>query len=131
MKYPKLSKQELRQHIKRFVADPGRGISIKLFVELAGISNGHFYDVFIYEVEPLTENVQRRVGKAYNEWREGNVRVMKRRDNTRYVDYRKVAQPVYMPKMGLQVTSEGIKIKVGMTNRHDYSEISLDEALKG
>jgi hypothetical protein len=56
---------------------------------------------------------------------------MKRHDNTRYVDYRKESQPVFMPKMGLQVTSDGIKIKVGMTNRHDYSEISLDEALRG
>ena len=59
------------------------------------------------------------------------MKVMKRRDNTRYVDYRKESQPVFMPKMGLQVTSEGIKIKVGMSNRHDYSEISLDEALRG
>jgi alpha-galactosidase/6-phospho-beta-glucosidase family protein len=117
--------------MQRFYADKERGISIALFAELAGISHGHFHDVFIYNHEPLTENVQRRVSKAYQQWKAGNVKVMKRRDNTRYVDYRKESQPVFMPKMGLQVTSEGIKIKVGMVNRHDYSEISLDEALRG
>ena len=126
-----LTKRELTKHMQRFVADKDRGISIALFAELAGISHGHFYDVFIYNTEPLTEMVQRRVSKAYQQWKAGNVKVMKRIDNTRYVDYRKESQPVFMPKMGLQVTSDGIKVKVGMVNRHDYSEITLDEALRG
>jgi hypothetical protein len=107
------------------------GISIALFSELCGVDRQHMMDVFIHERYPVSEYVQTRVNRGYLHWKQGKVRVMKRVDNTRYVDYRKVAQPVYMPKMGLQVTSEGIKIKVGMTNRHDYSEISLDEALKG
>jgi hypothetical protein len=128
---PPLSKRELTKHMQRFNADKERGISIALFAELAGISAGHFYDVFIYGKEPLTEMVQRRVSKAYQQWKAGNVKVMKRIDNTRYVDYRKESQPVFMPKMGLQVTSDGIKIKVGMVNRHDYSETTLDEALRG
>jgi alpha-galactosidase/6-phospho-beta-glucosidase family protein len=126
-----LSKRELTKHMQRFNADKDRGISIALFAELAGISHGHFYDVFIYNAEPLTEMVQRRVSKAYQQWKAGNVKVMKRIDNTRYVDYRKESQPVFVPKMGLQVTSDGIKVKVGMVNRHDYSEITLDEALRG
>ena len=126
-----LSKRELTKHMQRFNADKDRGISIALFAELAGISHGHFYDVFIYNNEPLTEMVQRRVSKAYQQWKAGNVKVMKRIDNTRYVDYRKESQPVFLPKMGLQVTSDGIKVKVGMVNRHDYSETTLDEALRG
>jgi hypothetical protein len=126
-----LSKKELTKHMQRFNADKDRGISIALFCELAGISKTHFQDVFLLNNEPLTETVQRRVSKAYQQWKAGNVKVMQRIDRTRYVDYRKTPQPVYMPKMGLQVTSEGIKLKVGMTNRHDYSEISLDEALRG
>ena len=126
-----LSKRELTKHMQRFYADKERGISIALFAELAGISHGHFHDVFIYNHEPLTENVQRRVSKSYQQWKAGNVKVMKRHDNTRYVDYRKESQPVFMPKTWLQVTAEGIKVKVGMVNRHDYSEISLDEALRG
>ena len=49
-----LSKRELTKHMQRFNADKDRGISIALFAELAGISVGHFYDVFIYNKEPLT-----------------------------------------------------------------------------
>jgi alpha-galactosidase/6-phospho-beta-glucosidase family protein len=97
---PPLSKRELTKHMQRFYADKDRGISIALFAELAGISHGHFHDVFIYNEEPLTENVQKRVSKAYQQWKAGNVKVMKRIDNTRYVDYRKESQPVFKPKNG-------------------------------
>ena len=128
---PPLSKRELKRQIKRFLKDPDRGISQELFAQLAGINREHMLDVFIYETELLTEYVQMRVSKAYQQWKAGDVKVMQRIDRTRYVDYRKESKPVFVPRTGLQVTSEGIKIKVGMVNRHDYSEITLDEALRG
>ena len=117
--------------MKRFVADKDRGISIPLFCDLAGISVAHFRDVFVDEKHPLTETMQRRVNKAYAHWKAGMVRVMRRNDNTRYVDYRREAKPPIMPNVGLKLTSEGIKLRVGMVNRHDYSESDLKEALRG
>jgi hypothetical protein len=126
-----LSKQELLLHMKRFIADKERGISIPLFCELAGISKAHFLDVFDKQVHPLSETMQIRVNKAYMQWKAGRVKVMKRNDNTRYVDYRREPKPPIMQGMGLKVTSEGIKLRVGMVNRHDYSESDLDEALRG
>jgi hypothetical protein len=126
-----LTKAELLRQMKRFVKDSERGISIALFCELAGINKQHFYDVFVYRSEPLTAYIQLRVSKAYQQWKEGNVKIMKRKDNTRFVDYRKQPEPVFLPGMGLKVTPDGIKIKVGMVNRHDYSELDLNEALRG
>jgi hypothetical protein len=126
-----LPKSELLLHMQRFNADKERGISIPLFCELAGISTTHFRDVFINKTHPMSEMVQRRVNKAYMQWKSGWVKVMKRNDNTRYVDYRREAKPPIMQGMGLKVTSEGIKLRVGMVNRHDYSEIDLNEALRG
>jgi hypothetical protein len=126
-----LSKSELLKQMKRFNADKDRGISIPLFCDLAGMSVEHFRDVFINDKHPLTETVQRRVNKAYIHWKMGMVKVMKRNDNTRYVDYRREAKPPIMPNMGLKLTSEGIKLRVGMVNRHDYSETDLNEALRG
>lgn len=126
-----LSKQELLLHMKRFIADKERGISIPLFCELAGISKAHFLDVFDKRLHPLSETMQIRVNKAYMQWKAGRVKVMKRNDNTRYVDYRREPIPPIMQGMGLKVTSEGIKLRVGMVNRHDYSETDLDEALRG
>lgn len=126
-----LTKQELFRQMKRFVKDQERGISIALFCELAGINKQHFYDVFIHRTYPQTELMQLRVSKAYQQWKEGNVKVMRRKDNTRFVEYRRESKPALMPGMGLKVTPDGIKIKVGMVNRHDYSEIDLQEALRG
>jgi hypothetical protein len=126
-----LPKAELKRQMKRFIADKDRGISISLFCELAGVSTIQFLGVFEYETRPLTEYIQRRVNKAYMQWKAGAVKIMKRIDNTRYVDYRKVAQPPIIHGMGLKVTSDGIKLRVGMVNRHDYSESDLNEALRG
>jgi len=126
-----LSKTELKRQIKKFLHDKDRGISVALFAELSGVSKTMLMDVFYYEKEPLSEMVQRRVNKAYMQWKAGSVKIMKRQDNTRYVDYRRTPEPPIMHGMGLKVTSEGIKLRVGMVNRHDYSEIDLNEALRG
>ena len=122
-----LPKRELIRQIKKFLADKDRGISIQLFADLCGISMAHLLDVFKYESEPLTEMIQIRVNKAYGQWREGRVRVMKRQNNPRYVDYRKEPVSPYMPSTKLTMTREGIKLKVGMANRHDYSDINFNE----
>jgi len=125
-----LPKRELKTIIKRFLKDKDRGISISLFADLAGISKGHLMDVFFYESEPLTEMVQRRVSKAYEEWRDGEVSIMKNRDKTRFVQYRKEAKPVLERTNALQFVNGGIKIKMGITNKYDYDVNDLDEQLK-
>ena len=122
-----LPKTELKRQIKRFLLDKDRGISIPLFADLCGLSTAHIRDVFLEECEPLTEMVQMRVNKAYHEWKSGRVRVMKRQNNTRYVDYRKEAVSPIMPSTKLTFTHQGIKLKVGMSNRHDYSDIDFNE----
>ena len=126
-----LSKKELIRQIKAFLSDHNRGISIALFAELCGLSDKTIKEVFIYERMPLTENVQIRVNKGYNQLKQGNVKIMQRPDRSRYVAYRRESQPVIEPSMGLKVTSEGIKLKIGPRNRHDYSELSLDDVLRG
>ena len=126
-----LSKEELKRQIKRFISDKERGIGLEHFCEIAGVSKGHFLDVFYYGIHPLTENIQMRVNRAYEHWKEGRLVVMKRGNNTRYVDYRKTPKAPFFAKTGLKLTPEGIKIRVGMVNRHDYSEPDLHEQLRG
>ena len=82
-----LTKVELKRQIKRFLQDKDRGISIALFAELAGIHKEHLLDVFMTDDAPLTEYVQNRVSRAYQQWKAGKVKVMQRIDRTRYVDY--------------------------------------------
>lgn len=123
-------KSQLKPIIKRFLKDKDRGISIQLFADLAGISKGHLMDVFYYESEPMTEMVQRRVSKAYVEWRDGEVAIMQNRDNTKFVQYRKDNKPVMQKSSSLQMVNGAIKIKMGITNKYDYDVDNLDEQLK-
>lgn len=126
--YPKT---ELFRLMERFYADKERGISIKLFCELCGIGVQTWKDVFVYNKQPLSERMQIRVSKGYNEWLQGRVRIMQNHDQTRFVDYRKEAKPPLMASTALQLTPDGFKVRVGMVNRHDYSQPDLDEALRG
>ena len=125
-----IPKAELRKIMKRFLRDSQRGISIELFAQLAGLSASIIKLVFVYETEPLTEYVQRRVSKAYTEWKNGEVSIMQNRDQTRFVQYRKDAKPVLEKKNSLQLVNGQIKLKIGIENRYDYSKLTLDEQLK-
>ena len=124
------TKKELFVIMKRFLKDKDRGISIALFAELCGLSNTILKDVFINEEEPLTEYVQRRVNKGYREWMAGEVAIMQNRDNTKFVQYRKEAKPVLQRTNKLTVENGAVKIKLGITNKYDYSGSTLDEQLE-
>ena len=124
-------KTELRRIIKRFLQDKNRGISISLFAELAGLSTSHIRDVFLNESEPMTEYVQRRVSKAYQEWIKGEVAIMQNRDTSLFVQYRKEAKPILHKSSKLTLINGEIKINMGIKPKYDYSDLTLDEQLKG
>lgn len=111
--------------------DPNRGISIKLFADLCGVSETMMKDVFLENVCPLSEYIQRRVSKGYRDYVKGNVAVYKNRDNTRFVDYRRVPKPRIARSMGLDVVNGEIRLKIGIRNRSDYSDRTIDEKLRG
>ena len=121
-----LTKVELLRQIKKFLQDPDRGISHAMFAELCGINKFYMMDVFVYQTEPLSETVQIRVNKGYDAWKRGMVKTMVRRNQTRYVDYRKEPKPNLAPSMGLKLVGGQLKLRVGMVNRHDYSQRDLN-----
>jgi hypothetical protein len=125
-----ISKHELKRIIKSFLEDKKRGISMRLFAELAGISETYLQSIFLYELEPLTEIVQIRVSKAFNAWKNGEVSIMETFHGKRFIQYRKIAQPLAKKTLGLKYTKEGIKINLGIKPKYDYSGTNLDEELK-
>jgi len=127
---PVIPRQELKRTIKRFLSDKNRGISIPLFAELCGVSVAILRLVFIKEEEPLTEYVQRRVSKGYQSWLRGEVAVMMNRDQTRFVQYRKEPKPKVARFIGLEVQNGQIKLKIGLKNKADYSNLDIDEQLR-
>ena len=127
---PTLPKTVLRKAMYRFLKDKQRGISMELFAELAGVSKSHIKDVFLYETEPMTEYVQRRVSKAYTEWTNGEVAIMQNRDNSKFVQYRKESKPIMQKKTILQVVDGKIALKIGIAPKYDYLTATLDEQLE-
>lgn len=116
--------------MRRFLSDHERGISIPLFSDLSGVSISQLRDVFLNDKEPLTEYVQRRVSKAYNEWKNGEVAIMQNRDSSKFVQYRKEARPALEKTNKLEVINGEIKIKLGISKKYDYSGSTLDEQLR-
>jgi len=121
-------KEELKVLVGKLLRDKERGISIQRFADLCGISKDLLHDVFIYEISPMTETTQRRVSAAYKAWVDGRVKIMRRKDKTTYVDYRKVAEPAIFSHMGIVNSPDGFKLSIGPRNRHDYSYPTLDES---
>ena len=126
-----ITKLELKRIMRRFIDDKNRGISLKLFANHAGLSESHFYDIFKYLNEPLTEMMQIRVSKAYQEYCRGELAIMQNRDNTRFVQYRKEPKPQFERTSKLELVDGRIQIKLGIKPKYQYNEISLDEQLKG
>jgi hypothetical protein len=102
-----------------------------LFAELAGMSKEHLLDVFIRGVYPLSERVQRRVSRAYEHFRDGEVAIMQNKDRTKFLEYRRQPKPRMTRSMGLEVQNGAIKLRIGVKNRVDYEERDIDEQLRG
>jgi len=130
-KYKTIPQKELMRIMKRFFANPKRGISKKLFSDLCGVSMTQLYGVFVYEDLPMSLMVQKRVSKAYQEFRNGEVGVYMNRDCTKFVQYRKEAVPPLKKGNRIELQNGKMVLKIGIVNRNDYSDQTLDEQLKG
>lgn len=126
-----ISRIELLRIIRKFLEDKNRGISQELFAELAGMSKEHLLDVFIRGVYPLSERVQRRVSRAYEHFRDGEVAIMQNKDRTKFLEYRRQPKPRMTRSMSLEVQNGAIKLRIGVKNRVDYEERDIDEQLRG
>ena len=124
-----LTKRELLKQVRRFLKDKNRGISSSLFAELCGIHLTTLKDVFYYQTVPLSENIQRKVSRGFLAWKNGEVAIMRNQDQTKFVEYRRQPKVRAARTTGLHVVNGEIKIRVGITNRGDYSREWLDEQL--
>jgi len=127
---PVIPKAELRQLLSRFFEDEDRGISLRLFAELAGLEKKTLIDIF-YRGMDMSQRSQIRLSKAYYAWKNGEVRIMQNRDRTKFVEYREQPKPVLVRSTGLVVDNGKIKLQIGVKNPRDYSGKTLDEQLRG
>ena len=126
-----IAKRDLMVIMERFLKDENRGISVPMFAEAAGLGEATLRQVFLYKMLPLSEYVQRRTSKAYQAFAAGELQVMANRDNTRFVQYRKVAKPALKRENKIVFNNGMLQLKIGITNKVNYDQPTLDDQLKG
>ena len=72
----------------------------------------------------MTEYTQKRVNRAYEIWKSGRVKVMRKFTGHRYVDFRKEPEIPLYPQLKIEMVNGVPKVTLGPVNRHDYSQIS-------
>lgn len=124
-----MTRSEIRDAIRRFQQDENKILSEALLCEAAGISLWTFHNVFKNNA-PMSEMVQRRMGKALKAWASGELRIMRNKDRTRYIEYRKEPKPVLQRSIRLQFKDNRISLNSGMRNLNDYTQPSLKEQME-
>ena len=116
-----IPKAELLFIMERFIADHDRGISMALFADMAGLNKDFLLDVFKRKTEPLSERTQIRVSRAYQNYKDGYVRIMQNRDRSKFVEYRREPDKVVVRSQKIALVDGRLQIQVGLRNPRDYS----------
>jgi hypothetical protein len=78
----------------------------------------------------FTELTQRKLSKALLALEKGEAGPRIDILGRKFIDFHPKPKPVLKRAMGIEMTPSGIKIKVGITNKYDFSKPRLDDALK-
>lgn len=124
-----MTRKEIREAVDRFRADDKRVMSEALLAEAAGISLSTYRLVF-YEGKEMSEMVQIRMERALKALANGELRVMRNRNKSKYVEYRKEAKPDLRRGLQLSLQNGKLSLKAGLRNLNDYSQPSLKEQLE-
>jgi hypothetical protein len=113
-----------------FLRDKRRGISVALFAELCGLNPLHLRDVFLNGKYPLTELVQTRVNRAYEQWVRGDVAIMMK-SGKKYLEFRKQPKPQMVKRRLITYDGSGFKLDLGIRPKsQDYQRLNLDQQLR-
>ena len=124
-----MTRNEMYEAVRRFRADRDKPISNRLLCEAAGISIDTFKNIFDLGL-PMSEMAQRRLGRALTAWANGDLRVMRNRNASKYIEYRREAKPDMQRGVNLTLKGGRIVLKVGPRNMNDYTQPSLKERLE-
>lgn len=127
-----LTKVELKKAYKRFAADEKRGISLKLFADMCGVSFERLNEVLIHDKDTMSQMIQIRVSRTLEAHRKGQLRVMENPNNkTRRVEFRPKGEekPRLMRAISFGLSNGKITIQPGVVNRQDFTRPDLDDLL--
>jgi hypothetical protein len=101
-----------------------------MLAELTGYTAAHMRDVFVYRKAPLTETMQIRLSQSLAKIERGDVTIMRNKDQTRFIRYNQTPEPRMAKTNRLVLENGQFRVKPGIVNRNDYSQITLKEQLE-
>lgn len=125
------SKFDLYKMVQRLRDDPEPPISYIMLCELAGVSKSQMDNVFVRNSAVMSEMVQIRLSRAFEKLANGEVLVVKHRNQTKEVRYQKEPKPRMRRSMGLTLENGQVKLKVGIRNRGDYTQPTFKDQMDG
>ena len=126
-----MTKKDIRAAVERFMADETNSMSERLLCELAGISRDTFRNVFKHKITDITPTTQIRMERALKALEAGEVSIYRRKDRTRYIQYRKEAKVPLAPGLRLTLKEGQIGLKIGMRNKNCYTSKTFKEEMEG
>lgn len=125
-----LSKAEIIRRLEIMRSKRSRGFTMKMFAAFACIGYRHMESVTRNGTNTFTELTQRKLSKALLALERGEAGPRIDILGKKFIDYHPKAKPVLRRSMGLEITPDGIKMKVGITNKYDFSQPRLDDSVK-
>jgi len=125
-----LTKAEILRSLEAMRAKRSRGFTMKMFADFACMNYRHMDSVTRNREDTFTELTQRKLSKALLALENGEAGPRLDILGKKFIDYHPKAKPVLRRSMGLEITPDGFKMKVGISNKYDFSKPRLDDALK-
>ena len=125
-----LTKAEIIRRLDTMRSKRKRGFTMRMFAEFAAIGYRHMESITRDGSSAFTELTQRKLSKALLALENGEAGPRVDILGKKFIGYHPKAKPVLRRGIGLQVTPDGIKMKVGITNKYDFSKPRLDDSLK-
>jgi len=125
-----LTKQEIIRRLGVMRSKRKRGFTMRMFASFAAIGYRHMESITRDQTSNFTELTQRKLSRALMALERGEAGPRIDILGKKFIDFHPKAKPVLRRSMGLQMTADGFKMKVGITNKYDFSKPRLDDSVK-
>jgi hypothetical protein len=125
-----LTKAEILKRLEAMRSKRSRGFTMKMFAEFACINYRHMESVTRNQSDTFTELTQRKLSRALLALEAGEAGPRIDILGRKFIGYSKNPKPVLRRSVGLEKTSDGFRMKVGIVNKYDFSKPRLDDSVK-
>ena len=122
-----LTKEEIIRRLRVMRENRRKGFTMAQFAEFALINYRHMEAVCRNQTDTFTELTQRKLSKALLSLERGEAGPRIDILGKKFIGFHPKAKPVLRRSTTLEQTASGFRIKVGLSNKYDFSKPRLDD----